>query len=66
MLAWQAGRDGKAEPQPASFGAAHALLLGEPATCRTPLPASFAPVEWADRSRNYYQVRDLRQIENKP
>lgn len=63
VLAWQADRDGKAELQPESFGAAHALLLAQPATCRAPLPASCAAVEWTDRDLKYHQVRDLRQIE---
>lgn len=63
VLAWQAGRQQMEEPRPASFGAAHALLLADPETCRTPLPASFAAVEWTDRNVKYHQVRDLRQIE---
>ncbi|MBY0380296.1 MAG: hypothetical protein K2W78_00015, partial [Xanthobacteraceae bacterium] len=63
VLKQQAIHDGKPTEILATFGEAHAVLLANPATCRTPLPSSAPALEWTDRDRHYHQVRDLRQIE---
>lgn len=63
VLKQQAIHDGKPTAILATFGEAHAVLLANPATCRTPLPSSAPALEWTDRDRHYHQVRDLRQIE---
>ena len=49
--------------QATSFREAHALLVANAGTCRTPLPDDVAAVEWTDRLGHWHQVRDLRQIE---
>lgn len=63
VLRRQAIRDGREATIPATFGDAHAMLLGHPATCRMALPDTASGFQWMDRHTRYHQVRDLRQIE---